>query len=122
MAVRYQYFDRSAVSPNRSASASVFKVGIFFFIAPHARPASSNLLTLSVPAFFRACHRSHCICILNQVSTVLHPAFSSLIAMSGETPDLRLISSDSAFRLTPRPSAAPVTVNFDGSIQSCLIT
>ena len=34
------------------------------------------------------CHSSHCICILNQVSAVPHPAFSSLIAMSGETPDL----------------------------------
>src|SRR3989338_6316256 len=29
------YFDRSAVATNRSASASVLNVGIFFFIVPH---------------------------------------------------------------------------------------
>jgi hypothetical protein len=30
------YFDRLAVSTHRSASALVFNVGMFFFIAPHA--------------------------------------------------------------------------------------
>ena len=69
-----------------------------------------NFFTLSLPDCWRSRHRFQFICMPSQPSAVLHPAFSSRNAISGDTPLCSFKRSDRALRVTPRCSAASLTV------------
>ena len=70
---------------------------------------------------FRASQRSCAICIPSQVSGVEPNAFDRRIAISMEMPVRSLMSSESAWRVTPKPLAARVTESPRGS-RHCLFT
>ena len=79
-------------------------------IASSAWVEFANGLTIMADSNCRARHKPYCACIRSQVSAVLHPAFSSLIAISAELPVRPASNLESERGEIPKPTAAAVKV------------
>src|SRR3990172_5860418 len=76
------------------------------------------LFTLIFPACLSACARSYSICMPSHTSGLLPKALESRMAISGEIPAFSFTRLFRVCRVTPRRSAASVTVTPSGSMHS----
>src|SRR5206468_3936817 len=83
--------------------------------------ARASLTTLSCFRRCSACQRSYCACWLSQLSEDVPKAMERRTAISGLIPARPFRIAERVFRLTPRASAASVTVTPSGSRQRVLM-
>jgi hypothetical protein len=89
--------------------------------APPRIHAASIRLNLLISTDCAAFHKSCCSCSRSHPSGVRPKTLDSLNAISGLTPALPFRRVERVFRVTPKASAASVTVKFSGSIQKSLM-
>ena len=93
--------------------------GLLALHPPPSASAGAKRSTSSCAVRSRACHRSWAVCIPSQVSGVEPNALRQPHRqLPPETPARSFTSSESAWRVTPKPCAARVTDNPRGSTHS----
>src|SRR5262245_17090675 len=96
--------------------------GLFFYASTYSAAFVVSRFTLRLRLCFLACVKSYAVCMFNHTSAEVLNAIPSLKAISGLTLMCPLSSSERFLRLTPKASAASVTLKPNGAKHNSLST